>query len=738
MSSAVAPKDDTNNVSEVSANIEFDELFDVPDSIPPKEVDTCASENKKEITSDEHTQPEMDLDPSNSKNDSVNSTKESEKEPAKCISPIQWDLLSDGEQLQDTLHVDAPEDEFSREEEEETQPKSILDASTESFSQDSLKDTADHELPEDLRRIFVNTRYFLIKSNNHENVDIAKKKNAWATPTANESRLNKAFFDYDNVILIFSVRESGRFQGYARLSSPSDPRMHISWVLPPRMSSNLLSSPFKLDWISKQELPFPKTVHLNNAWNENKPVKIGRDGQEIEPVCGEALCRLFPVDKPSKLPDILSKIESHKPSGDSHRRNAFERLGMADNSRPHGSGSRRMRDFGFQNSNSVGLLGAATGARYQTGNRRSILPGSATLQGPFERLPIGGNPSVSSRLGLPTGMPGPTLGRMTSSSASEAFNMEPKESSQRRSRGYPRRSSRRGRSRSSSYASDVKGHRSSSSNGYRSGSYRDRESYRRPSRTRSRASRERSPPRHQSAYHRDQRNNVGSVSPSNKNFINWNYEDYVQQVSRGLQPNLTSLRPDDQMRSLLSNSGDDDRRYEERVDAFLRNLRSGKSRSRTFSPSPSPPPPRRHHHHHPEDSHTSRGQADYRYGGSSSGGQRGHRSPVEHFRASRSRRRGDYGTAEDDDDDFLEHNPYIRAQGVSSRGRRSRSRSDNRHHRHFDYDDHEVEEEDDVLAEADDYRWQTNSLLRTPRSGGARLARQRSRSYSRSRGRQHR
>ena len=32
-----------------------------------------------------------------------------------------------------------------------------------------------------------------------------------------------------------------------------------------------------------QDLSFQKVGHLHNPWNDNKPVKIGRDGQEIEP-----------------------------------------------------------------------------------------------------------------------------------------------------------------------------------------------------------------------------------------------------------------------------------------------------------------------------------------------------------------------------------------------------------------------------------------------------------------------
>jgi hypothetical protein len=33
----------------------------------------------------------------------------------------------------------------------------------------------------------------------------------------------------------------------------------------------------------EQDLPFQKVQHLYNPWNDGKPIKIGRDGQEIEP-----------------------------------------------------------------------------------------------------------------------------------------------------------------------------------------------------------------------------------------------------------------------------------------------------------------------------------------------------------------------------------------------------------------------------------------------------------------------
>ena len=91
----------------------------------------------------------------------------------------------------------------------------------------------------------------MIKSNNFENVSLAKVRNVWSTTRANEIRLNKAYYETKNVLLIFSVKESGKFQGYARLSSASNPKKHINWVLPTHMSQKQLSGIFQIDWLSR-------------------------------------------------------------------------------------------------------------------------------------------------------------------------------------------------------------------------------------------------------------------------------------------------------------------------------------------------------------------------------------------------------------------------------------------------------------------------------------------------------
>ena len=44
-----------------------------------------------------------------------------------------------------------------------------------------------------LKYIFREARFFVIKSNNYENVALAKAKGVWSTPPQNEAKLNQAF-----------------------------------------------------------------------------------------------------------------------------------------------------------------------------------------------------------------------------------------------------------------------------------------------------------------------------------------------------------------------------------------------------------------------------------------------------------------------------------------------------------------------------------------------------------------
>ena len=104
-----------------------------------------------------------------------------------------------------------------------------------------------------LNYLFRDARFFLVKSSVSENVDLSKVRGVWSTPPANEGRFNKAFRESRNVIMIYSVKESGRFCGFARLASESRrDGPPVPWLLPPGLSAKALGGVFKIDWICKK------------------------------------------------------------------------------------------------------------------------------------------------------------------------------------------------------------------------------------------------------------------------------------------------------------------------------------------------------------------------------------------------------------------------------------------------------------------------------------------------------
>ena len=54
-----------------------------------------------------------------------------------------------------------------------------------------------------------------------------------------------------------------------------------------------LGRPFRIEWISTEKLPFHRARGLRNPWNQNREVKIARDGTELETSVGRRLVNLF-------------------------------------------------------------------------------------------------------------------------------------------------------------------------------------------------------------------------------------------------------------------------------------------------------------------------------------------------------------------------------------------------------------------------------------------------------------
>ena len=122
------------------------------------------------------------------------------------------------------------------------------------------------------------------------------EKAVWATQPRNEQKLNAAFNEAEAVILFFSVNESRAFQGYARMASRTgeagtDEDVSALWTgAEGDVKAPAWGSIFKVKWQTIYDLSFNDVMHLRNPYNEGKPIKISRDGQEVEPSVGRQLC----------------------------------------------------------------------------------------------------------------------------------------------------------------------------------------------------------------------------------------------------------------------------------------------------------------------------------------------------------------------------------------------------------------------------------------------------------------
>ncbi|KAG1365058.1 zinc finger CCCH domain-containing protein 45 [Cocos nucifera] len=155
------------------------------------------------------------------------------------------------------------------------------------------------------------SRYFIVKSCNRENLEISVQQGVWATQRSNEAKLNEAFESSENVILIFSVNRTRHFQGCAKMTSKIGGYVGGgNWKY--AHGTAHYGRNFSVKWLKLCELSFNKTHHLRNPYNDNLPVKISRDCQELEPFIGEQLASLLYLEPDSELMVMLVAAESKR------------------------------------------------------------------------------------------------------------------------------------------------------------------------------------------------------------------------------------------------------------------------------------------------------------------------------------------------------------------------------------------------------------------------------------------
>eukprot|EP00026_Physarum_polycephalum_P002022 Phypoly_transcript_02026.p1 GENE.Phypoly_transcript_02026~~Phypoly_transcript_02026.p1 ORF type:complete len:596 (+),score=148.30 Phypoly_transcript_02026:118-1905(+) len=177
-------------------------------------------------------------------------------------------------------------------------------------------------------------RFFVMKSFSENHLKISSQKGIWATQHHNESKLNDAFRKSD-VVLVFSVNESRHFQGYAQMTSPIGGYKYGSNVWTDSKDGAWGNS-FSVKWLQLYDLPFTETVHIRNPLNDDKPVKVSRDGQELDEETAIALCTL--IDNGAAKAD-----KKRKPYDDDDRRKPYEKPLSNSNGARHSSETKRVR-----------------------------------------------------------------------------------------------------------------------------------------------------------------------------------------------------------------------------------------------------------------------------------------------------------------------------------------------------------------------------------------------------------
>ncbi|XP_046660660.1 3'-5' RNA helicase YTHDC2-like [Homalodisca vitripennis] len=153
-----------------------------------------------------------------------------------------------------------------------------------------------------------NTRYFVIKAGHLKTVDASVNRGVWAFTHNTEKKLVEAFKAGKTVILVFSLQSSGHFQGYARLRGD---KCESGEPLPEQGGN--LNCVLPVEWIKRGNISFNATRHLVNPYNENNKVQTSRDGQEIEPSVGDALCKMW--DSPGTLWTNKTPLHQNHQSG---------------------------------------------------------------------------------------------------------------------------------------------------------------------------------------------------------------------------------------------------------------------------------------------------------------------------------------------------------------------------------------------------------------------------------------
>ncbi|CRG95713.1 YTH domain-containing protein, putative [Plasmodium gallinaceum] len=121
-------------------------------------------------------------------------------------------------------------------------------------------------------------KVFIIKCNQISHLYLSILYGVWATGKNNTRKFVNLFKENYTIIFLFSVNESGGFQGYAKMITLPIKNLYDNlWgSITKRLGGN-----FRVQWIKTAKIDFDVFKNMVNSYNDNLPLKKSRDGTEL-------------------------------------------------------------------------------------------------------------------------------------------------------------------------------------------------------------------------------------------------------------------------------------------------------------------------------------------------------------------------------------------------------------------------------------------------------------------------
>lgn len=130
-------------------------------------------------------------------------------------------------------------------------------------------------------------KVFIIKCNQISHLYLSILYGVWATGKNNTRKFVNLFKDNYTIIFLFSVNESGGFQGYAKMVTMPIKNLYENLWGP---ITSRLGGNFRIQWIKMAKIDFDNFKHIVNPYNDNLPLKKSRDGTELPLNVASILC----------------------------------------------------------------------------------------------------------------------------------------------------------------------------------------------------------------------------------------------------------------------------------------------------------------------------------------------------------------------------------------------------------------------------------------------------------------